>query len=45
MRVRGIRYYLGSFIDIRDAARAYDKKAVELNGEFALTNEKLGLLK
>ena len=36
------RFYLGSFNNVTDAAKAYDKKAVELYGSDALTNEKLG---
>lgn len=35
--------YIGAFDDKVVAARKYDKKAVELFGECALTNEKLGL--
>jgi hypothetical protein len=35
---------LGVFDDPRDAARAYDKKAIELKGAKAITNESLGLL-
>ncbi len=36
--------YLGAFSDKYNAAKAYDKKAVELFGEFALTNREIGLL-
>jgi hypothetical protein len=43
-----IRYgkciHIGCFKTLRDAALAYDKKAVELFGEYAKTNKKLGLL-
>ena len=36
--------HLGLFVDPTDAARARDHKALELFGEFALSNEKLGLV-
>lgn len=32
------RYYLGAYSDPVDAARAYDRKARELHGDFAKTN-------
>lgn len=35
---------LGLYDDPRDAAIAYDAKAIELHGEFARTNKSLGLL-
>ena len=40
----GNKYFIGHFKTTRDAAIAYDKRAVELFGEFAKTNKMLGLL-
>lgn len=40
----GKRHTLGRFKNEKDAARAYDKKAMELHGKFACTNQSLGLL-
>lgn len=35
---------LGSYTDIKEAAKAYDKMAMQLFGEFACTNAAMGLL-
>jgi hypothetical protein len=35
--------YIGRFVNESDAARAYDREAVRCYGEFACTNETLGL--
>lgn len=42
--LNGVRRYLGLFKDPVEAARAYDREAKILHGEFASTNESLGLL-
>lgn len=39
--VDGRLIHLGYFIDIEEAGAAYDKAAIELHGEFALTNATL----
>jgi len=41
---KGISYYLGRYSSKIEAAKAYDKKAIELHGEYAATNEMLGLI-
>jgi hypothetical protein len=35
---QGKLYYLGLYLDPAEAARAYDKKIIELRGEYAYTN-------
>jgi hypothetical protein len=40
----GESHYSKMFVNIEDAARAYDKKAIQLRGKYAVTNKKLGLL-
>lgn len=44
INVNGTRHRLGRHKTPEDAARAYDAKASELHGAFALTNAALGLL-
>lgn len=43
-KYNGKRIYLGKFSSPEAAARAYDRKMLELHGEHAKTNESLGLL-
>lgn len=44
IRFNGKLKRIGIYSNEEDAARAYDKKALELFGELAATNKKLGLL-
>ena len=37
--------YLGLFLNANEGAKAYDKKALEIYGEFSKTNESMGLIK
>jgi hypothetical protein len=41
----GQRYYLGRHKTAVEAAKAYDRKATELFGEYAMTNNSLGLIR
>ena len=38
IKANGIVYYLGSFLNVKEAALAYNEKALELHGEFARLN-------
>ena len=43
IRVNGVQIYLGRYVDVNDAMRAYDAAASTYFGEFALTNKMLNL--
>lgn len=43
-RARVAQTHIGYFASSKEAAYAYDRAAIQLYGEFALTNEQLGLL-
>ena len=44
IEVQGVQHFLGDFATPKSAAEAYDIAALKLHGEFAKTNEMLGLL-
>jgi hypothetical protein len=44
VRVNGAKKHVGYFDDPVDAARAYDRAAIQSYGEFARTNQMLGLI-
>jgi len=44
IKYQGEHIHIGTFKTKVEAARAYDKKAKEIHGDFARTNESLGLL-
>jgi hypothetical protein len=44
VRVNGMKRHVGYFDDPVDAAKAYDRAALESYGEFARTNQMLGLI-
>lgn len=44
IKYQGRHIHIGTFGTKAEAARAYDRKAKEIHGEFARTNESLGLL-
>jgi hypothetical protein len=45
IRVKGKKKFVGSTTDPIEAAKMYDRAALKHYGKFALTNEKLGLLR
>ena len=44
IKYEGVLRNLGSYVNILDAARAYDRAATKQFGEFANTNVAMGLL-